>query len=412
MKSRSGFIQKIAVGVLCIVIFAYTVYHIAGIFSEDISTYAAGITTESTVLSYNGYTFRDEQVLTSQNTGIVDYIVSDGTKVSSGQSLAVAYNKGGSGQRTVSELDRQIRVLTASLENAAGGSADIVAVKENNRQSYDAIVKLLAAGETGGLSYEAEQLLIGMNTASEISSDGVGSGIAETLDALRARRDEIFAQSGDGQVCQSPKNGYFFSGNDGCESYFTIEALDSLTLESFEELVEIAERVEPQKGAYGRITDNSRWGIVLPIPAADKKHFTAGNTYSALFSENNQTTIPLYLDRIVEEEGADTALLVFSCDRQPDNFTFNRCQSVTLTLSTVSGLYIPKAAVKRVDGARGVYILRGSIVYFRYIETLYEGGDYYLVSATSEHTEERTYLRANDLIILNGKNMFDGRVLG
>lgn len=412
MKSRSSFVQKIAVGVFCIVIFAYTVYHIAGIFSEDISTFAAGITTESTVLSYNGYTFRDEQVLTSQNTGIVDYIVPDGTKVSYGQDLAVAYNKGGSGQRTVSELDRQIRVLASSLENAAGGTADIVAVKENNRQSYDSIVKLLAAGETGGLSYEAEQLLIGMNTASEISSDGAGSGIAETLDALRARRAEIFAQSGDGQVCQSPKNGYFFSGNDGCESYFTTEALESLTLESFNELVEIAERAEPQKGAYGRITDNSRWGIVLPIPMADKKNFTAGNTYSALFSENNQTTIPLYLDRIVEEEGADTALLVFSCDRQPDNFTFNRCQSVTITLSTVSGLYIPKAAVKRVDGARGVYILRGSIVYFRYIETVYEGGDYYLVSATSEHTEERTYLRANDLIILNGKNMFDGRVLG
>lgn len=411
MKSRSGFIQKIAVGVVCIVIFAYTVYHISGVFREDIETFAAGVTTESTTLSYNGYMFRDEQVLTSSNTGIVDYKVADGTKVGQGQSIAVAYGKGRSKQRVVSLLDKQIRILTESLNAASNGSADIVAVKENNSATYDAIVKLIAAGETGGLSYQAENLLVGMNCASEISSGGEGIGVAETLDALKAEREAIFSQSGDGEECVSPKNGYFFSGSDGCEAYFTTDALETLTPESFDELVEIAEDAEADGGAYGRITDNSRWGIVLPVPVGDKKHFTAGNTYSALFSENNQTTLPMYLERMIEQDGKDTVLLVFSCDRQPENFTFNRCQSVTLTLSTISGIYVPKSVVERVDGARGVYILRGSIVYFRYIETIYEGSDYYLVSATTEHTADRTYLRANDMIILNGKNMFDGRVL-
>lgn len=411
MKNRSGFIQKIAVGVICVVIFAYTVYHIASIFGEDISTYAAGITTESTVLSYNGYVFRDEQVLTSQNTGLVDYKVTDGTKVSKGQTLAIVYDTGRSKQRDVSELDRLIRILEESLELASSGSANIVAVKEENRENYDALIKLLAAGETGGLSYQAEALLVGMNCASEISSDGKGAGSAQTLEALLSLREDIFSNGGEGQSCQSPENGYFFSGSDGCETYFTSEALEELTLDSFEELVDITENAEILQGAYGRITDNSRWAIVLPIPAGDKKYFTAGSTYTALFSENNQTTMPLYLERMVEEEGRETVLLVFSCDRQPESFVFNRCQSVSITQSTVSGIYVPKSAVKRVDGARGVYILRGSIVYFRNIETIYEGSDYYLVAPMAEHTEDRTYLRPNDMIILNGKNMFDGRVL-
>ena len=121
--------------------------------------------------------------------------------------------------------------------------------------------------------------------------------------------------------------------------------------------------------------------------------------------------MPLYLERMIEEEGSDAILLVFGCDRQPESFMFNRCQSVSITLSTVSGIYVPKTAVERVDGSRGVYILRGSIVYFRNIETVYEGSDYYLVAPMSEHTEDRTYIRPNDLIILNGNNMFDGRVL-
>lgn len=411
MKSRSGFIQKLAVGVICVVIFAYTVYHIAGIFGEDISTFAAGVTTESRVLSYNGYIFRDEQVLTSTNGGIVDYKVTDGTKVSKGQVLATAYAEKRSLQQEVSELDRYIRILENSLSTASGGSSDIVAVKEGNRESYNAIVKLLSSGQTGGLSYQVENLLVGMNRASEISSGDKGAGSADTLQALRTRRDEIFSLGGDGQSCVSPENGYFFSGSDGCEEYFTLDALAELTPDSFEELVEIAEDARGAVGVYGRIADNSRWNIVLPISSGDKKHFAAGSTYTALFSENNQTTLPLYLERIIEAEGKETVLLVFSCDRQPENFIFNRCQSVSITLSTVSGIYVPKSAVKRVDGARGVYILRGSIVYFRNIETIYEGSDYYLVESMAEHTEERTYLRPNDMIILNGNNMFDGRVL-
>ena len=406
MKSRSGFIQKIAVGIVCIVVFTYTVYHIAGIFREDISTFAAGVTTESKTLSYNGYTFRDELVLTASNSGVVDYKVADGTKISEGQSLAVAYDKNRSRQNTISELDRQIRVLTESLETT--DTADIVVLKDRNNDTYDAVMKLLAVSETGGLSYQAEKLLVGMNRASEIAG---GSDVSATLNGLYAARESIFSKSGNGVECTSPKNGYFFAGADGCEEYFTMSALEDLTVGKFEKLVERTEETEAPKGAYGRITDNSEWGLVLPIPASDKKYFTAGSTYSALFSENNQTEMPLYLERIVESENHDTALLVFSCDRQPEGFSFNRCQSVTITLSTVSGIYVPKSVVVRGEGSKGVYILRGSIVYFRYIDVLYEGSDYYLVSPNTEHTDKRTYLRANDMIILNGKNMFDGRVL-
>ena len=406
MKSRSGFIQKIAVGIVCVVVFTYTVYHIAGIFREDISTFAAGVTTESRTLSYNGYTFRDELVLSSSNSGVVDYKVADGTKISEGQSIAVAYDKNRSRQNTIAQLDRQIRVLTESLE--ATDSSDIVVLKDRNNDTYDAVMKLLAVSETGGLSYQLEKLLVGMNRAAEVAG---GSDVSATLNGLYAAREGIFEKSGDGVECVSPKNGYFFSGADGCEEYFTMAALEDLTVAKFEKLVARTEETEAPKGAYGRITDNSEWGLVLPIPASDKKYFTAGSTYSALFSENNQTEMPLYLERIVESENNGTVLLVFSCDRQPEGFSFNRCQSVTITLSTVSGIYVPKSVVVRGDGAKGVYILRGSIVYFRYIDVLYEGSDYYLVSPNEEHTDKRTYLRANDMIILNGKNMFDGRVL-
>ena len=62
------------------------------------------------------------------------------------------------------------------------------------------------------------------------------------------------------------------------------------------------------------------------------------------------------------------------------------------------------------DGERGIYVLRGNVVRFRRIEIVYTGEDYYLVKSSVEDTEYE-YLQVNDLIILNGKNLFDGRVL-
>ncbi len=409
MKSKSGFVQRIAVGVICVIIFSYTVYHISGLFGEDIATYAAGVTTETTTLNYNGYIFRDENVLTSSNKGVVDYKVSDGTKVSDGQSVAVAYSKGKDRQATVVTIDNHIKVLEKSLEGSIEND-DIVAVKKQNSDTYDAIIKMLSAGESGGLSYQAEKLLVGMNRGAAIVENDKATCV-ETLEELYRLRENIFSESGSGVDCVSNGNGYFFAGVDGCEKYFTVSALEELTVESFWELVEQAQDARMPEGAYGKLTDSSEWSLVLPISRTDKRYFTAGNTYTALFSENNRTNMPIYLERIIDGEGSDTLLLVFSCDRQPEGFSFDRCQSLSLTVNTVSGISVPKSAVVREDGVRGVYIIRGSVVYFRSIEVVYEGSDYYLVNPNSENTEERTYLRANDMIILNGKNMFDGRVL-
>ena len=102
---------------------------------------------------------------------------------------------------------------------------------------------------------------------------------------------------------------------------------------------------------------------------------------------------------------------MFSCDRLPKNFSFDRCQSVSITVSTQSGIYVPKDIVIREEGRIGVYILRGSVVQFRYIDIVYEGSDYYLVKHDSEDDGERQYLRENDMIILNTTNLFEGRIL-
>ena len=81
-------------------------------------------------------------------------------------------------------------------------------------------------------------------------------------------------------------------------------------------------------------------------------------------------------------------------------------------MDSVSGIYVPKGAIEYLDGQRGVYILKGSVVHFRAVEVIYIGNDYYLVSEKVENEASNyAYLSSNELIIVNGQNMFEGRIL-
>jgi hypothetical protein len=221
----------------------------------------------------------------------------------------------------------------------------------------------------------------------------------------------LLSSCGSGTTYRAEQSGYFYSTVDGYESVFSMAALESLTGEGFFELITTATH-ESTAGAYGKIAASSEWRLVLPVAIAEQRYFEVGVTYEGLFEENGKTTLPLEVERIIEVPSHATTLIVFSCDRLPQDFAFNRCQSVKITVDSASGIYVPQSAVQRVDGIRGVYILRGSVIYFRQVDILYEGSDYYLVREGRESTEEPAYLQVNDLIITKGKNLFDGRVVG
>ena len=105
------------------------------------------------------------------------------------------------------------------------------------------------------------------------------------------------------------------------------------------------------------------------------------------------------------------AILVFEADRLPDGFVFGRAQSVSVEVSSVSGIYVPKSAMHRSNGSYYVYVLRGSVVRYRKTEVIYEGGDYYLCAERVEGEDAADYLGINELLIISGSNLFDGRIL-
>lgn len=408
MKKKGSFFRhKLALGLIFTLTLTYSVYHLITMFGEDISTYAAGVTTESMVLNYNGYLFREETVLTSSYGGVVDYHVENGIKVAKGQALSTVYQNGDAQSRAeIRQLDDAIAVLRTSLEGFTS-TTDIGVAKEEVSNRYVSLVKLLADRQAGGLSYQRNQFLIGLNQMSALT-EGEEAPSYETLRGLEEQRDALLGAGGESRTYAAPQSGYFYSETDGYEGLFTADAAKNMSGNAFYKLI-TKEPADTSKD-YGKISYTSEWYFVLPIAIEEQRYFEVGEVYDGTFEES-QVTLPLTVERIVEVPDEGSALIVFLCDRLPEHFSFDRCQSLRVEVAKVSGIYVPKSVVERQDGGRGVYVLRGSVVHFRYIDIVYEGSDYYLVRQDVEDEEDRTYLKVNDLIILNGKNMFDGRIL-
>ena len=95
----------------------------------------------------------------------------------------------------------------------------------------------------------------------------------------------------------------------------------------------------------------------------------------------------------------------------PAGFSFLRSQTVGLTLGETVGLYIPEQALVRLGGETGVYIFNSGTVEFRRIAVSAERDGYVLCAAEDPEPEkERAYLKLNDLMVLSGRNLYDGKV--
>ena len=408
-KRNSAFLSRLAMGIIFLIAVIYAVYHLVSLFTgDDLKTIAAGVTTHSVKVGGSGYVFRDEVLLTSENRGAIEYLTQNGGRVSEEQTIANVYE---GNDQTVREvilsLDRQI----ALLEQSTGGvqPLDLGTLRKEANDTYYKLSGLLAGNKAGELNSQIKAMMITLNRISAMT-DGEEK-VLGTLAELKKQRADIF--QGEYETAYAPYSGYFYYSPDGYEKDFNSQAIEELTEDSFYGLLDKLDSSEPKlsDNVIGKIAKNSFWYLVLPLSEKDAQMLSVGQECILTFPENNATKLPMTLQKTVDAKDQDQVLCVFYCNRLPNDFKLERCQNVEVELLSSTGIYVPRSAMTRVDGVRGVYVLRGSVVHFRCVDVVYDGADFCLVKEDAEPVGEYFSLGTNELIITEGKNLFDGRIL-
>ena len=350
----------------------------------------------------SGFVVREEELLYSQY-GTTVLNCAEGAHVAANDTVATGYRSEDARNRQtrIDELSGQIEQLqyawsaVSSVYDQAALDADIA----GDLAQLSRYLALRDMNSVSDLSPELKGLIL-----RRTGSDSDSGSLQARISTLQAELETLEAQSaGDTSAILAGKAGTFSAAVDGYESVLTPERLMEMTVAEFESV----QPDETDANAIGRLVTSATWYYACVVPASELSGVEEGNRATLTFARDYYQPVTMRVARLGGNE-AGSRLLVLSSDRALQNVTLLRQQSAEIVFTSYSGLRVPKSAVRVENGQTGVYILEGTLAKWKPITILHDTGESYVVTLDTSSTNN---LWPGDELIINAKNLYDGKVV-
>ena len=350
----------------------------------------------------SGFVVREEELLYSQY-GTTVLNCAEGAHVAANDAVATGYRSedAKTRQTRIDELSGQIEQLqyawsaVSSVYDQAALDADIA----GDLAQLSRYLALRDMNSVSDLSPELKGLIL-----RRTGSDSDSGSLQARISTLQAELETLEAQSaGDTSAILAGKAGTFSAAVDGYESVLTPERLMEMTVAEFESV----QPDETDANAIGRLVTSATWYYACVVPASELSGVEEGNRATLTFARDYYQPVTMRVARLDGNE-AGSRLLVLSSDRALQNVTLLRQQSAEIVFTSYSGLRVPKSAVRVENGQTGVYILEGTLAKWKPITILHDTGESYVAALDTSSTDN---LWPGDELIINAKNLYDGKVV-
>ena len=359
------------------------------------------------------YIVREETVVDSDVGGTYNYVISEGEKLSKGQTIANVYSTDSEFrvQEQIQNINRKIAVLEDSSVENNYFTMNVNKIDEGINEMLVNYREDVVSGDFSLALQRRDELLVALNKRYLVVNSLTGfDDMISVLEGKKSSLTSNISQTKDSVT--APISGYFFSDVDGYENILTPQLLEDVTVESMLNAVKGTPESYSDK-TVGKIISGFEWYTVCVVDDITALKFNSGEYYNISYPYSIGTTISSKLISKVTQPDKDETLLIFMSDKNLNDFNFMREQTVEVTLSSYSGLRIKKEALRIVDGQEGVYILDGNTIEFKRAKKIYENDGYYVISSSDPDEENKVpYIEMYDAVINNGKELYDGKVIG
>ena len=201
------------------------------------------------------------------------------------------------------------------------------------------------------------------------------------------------------------QSGYFVSSTDGYENIFNGGKLETIT----PELLESAKPEHFEKSVVGKIVSDYEWYIAANISLDESLKFKEGDSLKIFTSVKNAPQLSATVKKINISETESKAVVLFACNEMNSELASMRSGPMTVVKTEYSGLKVPKKALRVVDSVKGVYVLNGMIVNFVPVNIVYSSENYIICEKQNEVDKG---LKLYDRVIVKGKGLYDGKIVG
>ena len=413
MKSKDRLLKVLSVlaAVVIIVFFASEIYSLSA------RTFSTQIVYEQNVLNTvdaEMFIIREETVLTVPVSGVTVPLADNAERVSKGSSIAAVFATEEAAENYVELQSLQKRL--AAYQKIDGqlrlSNVDIDKLTDEINSEFKDILDSAYYNDFGNLS-DLKLSFSEKLSRKQISLDNEVD-CAARIAQLQNEISAISSSSVPSQIITAEASGYYVNKEDGFENLISVESIDTLTAEMLNEALESEEK-EPTAGSIGKIIDGYNWYIACIIDPAHASAFQKEKAVNLIFGDSDEDVVSTYLHSVKKISDSES-LVVFRCTLMNEELISLRKINGKIVIDDFTGLKVSRDAVRiDEDGNTGVFVRRGNIVNFRSVNIIYSEDSFVVAAKPGENSDIKlpyTHLKQYDEVIISGKELKDGMVIG
>lgn len=406
-KHKANGFRTIVTAVLVLAILGYVGYQAYRSIYSDVTTELAVSHSVFESIETEGLVYRSETVITAVKSGEPYYTIENGTRVAKHSVIASVYANADSGRidQQIEEIDNQIAAFRTIMADAGSGRLSLSMINEQSKKVLLDLVHNSDAGllnDVDGYSFDILSLISkkALVTGNEVDFSAKIKELEQTKAKLKQTYQKPISK------VSAPVAGYFADRVDGLEGELGVDGLSKLTTDTL--AAQMALQPQSDISACGKIVSGYEWYMACIVPDTYYNVLGVGRTLTVRMSFVLDESIPVTVYACNKDNKGNMAV-VFRCDQMSAELSTIRKEAVEIQLVEHTGLKVPKQAIVVDENQQvGVYIRSGNVVAFRKIEQLYSQPADYVVCRV---VNEDGYLEMYDDIIVNGRDLYDGKII-
>ncbi len=357
--------------------------------------------------AFDALVIRDEKVINTQKSGVLESVVKDSQVVGKNRHVASIYESeiDDEAKSSLAAINARIDEITKARDELSGLAVAELRVESTMNLRTDEITQAIEDGNMEKVVSVHNELNL-LNDKKNAMENGKNY-TDDILNGLLESKAEYESKLGDSKEdLYSPIAGVYSTHMDGFEEIVTMSAIGTMTPYDFESIYKMkgTSPKDENSGAVCKIIDNSGWAVAFLASQKEISGFKEGSQVYVR-TKNSEKDAKGRISYISTPVNGNYLVTVTS-EESTEWANKERFISIDLIRNKYKGLKVPIKALHVADGKTGVYVVIDGIVYFKNVNVLYKDTSYAIVE--EDNTAKGGLLLYDEVVVSSSKKLKSG----
>lgn len=413
--------RNLSILIIAVIILTYIVVQATRINDTEYETQVVTAEKAYDTIETEIFAVRDEEPVKGVAGATVVPLIEDGSRVAKGEGVLAIFSDKDSADRyyRMNATESELKRLEKIASHRGSYAVDINAMNGN---IYKDVMNLENNVDSRRLTAVKEDIYdIRDDFLTKHVAIGSKVNLEGEINTLQSKLESIKNGGTDHNTVKAESSGYYVSRSDGYENSVKYDYVTSLTVPDIENIMKKKPSPVPED-VVGEIIKQFDWYMLCVIDKNKAGELEEGKNITVNLPYSAVSSVPATVAAVNNQPSSKLTAVILKSNRMNSYIASLRKEQAELVLGTYNGLRVDARAIQVNDkGEKGVYVKEGNMARFKKIDIIYSTKDYFLSNPNPYTKDEdgkeveadkRDYVALYDRVIIGGKNLKDGKIIG